>query len=381
MVTHIFTSSGNARPLPSPARHLRWLLVLLCALCLPQLTTAQAVRAQANAPYSTTTAPSGSAAGGDSSANSDAPLPAERTITYTDAVILGIVEGLTEYLPVSSTGHLILVNHLLGLDSDAPLLKADGQPLLVGKGEEAEPFTLQNATDAYIIIIQFGAIAAVVVLYWRRLLGILQGLLGKNPNGLLLLRNLLLAFLPAAFIGLLLESWIDAVLFGVKPVLIALVGGAVLMLFVERLRKRRTAQAPIVGNRETAGPDLHELSPVQSLVIGLLQCIAMWPGTSRSMMTIVGGYVVGLNPVRAAEFSFLLGLITLSAASFYKALTVGPAMVQTLPSGPVVFGIFMAGVSALLAVRWFVYYLTRHGLSLFAWYRIALAIICALYLL
>src|SRR5690606_16000015 len=152
-------------------------------------------------------------------------------------------------------------------------------------------------------------------------------------------------------LGLLLEDWIDAVLFGVKPVLIALVAGAVLILIVENIRRRRLARTPNLVNSTTYGPDLHDLSLVQSLVIGLLQCVAMWPGTSRSMMTIIGGYVVGLNPVRAAEFSFLLGLITLSAASFYKTLTVGPAMAQTLPAGPVIFGLFAAGFSAALAVR------------------------------
>lgn len=325
------------------------------------------------------TAPAASATGAGPLEETQAHLPGDApTVTYTDALILGIVEGLTEYLPVSSTGHLILAEHLLGLDQEIPLVRNDGQPMLLKDGEA---FTLKQAVDAYLIIIQFGAILAVIILYWRRLLEILQGLLGKNPRGLLLLRNLIAAFLPAVIIGLLLEDWIDSVLFGVKPVLIALVGGAVLMLIVENIRKRRMAKAPITANSEASGPDLHELSLPQSVVIGLLQCVAMWPGTSRSMMTIVGGYLVGLNPVRAAEFSFLLGLITLSAASFYKTLTVGPAMAQTLPAGPVIFGIFMAGVSAVFAVRWFVGYLTRHGLGLFAYYRIALAIVCAIFLL
>lgn len=379
MATDTTVTSSTNRALRGNCITALLLFLATSLLCSAQ----QAVPATAHTPApASPSATAGTPAVSITAADSaEAEADARRMITYTDALVLGVVEGLTEFLPVSSTGHLILADRLLGLDSDEPLLKADGQPLMVGKPGEEEPFTLSNAIDAYIIIIQFGAIAAVVVLYWRRLLSILQGLLGKNPHGLLLLRNLVLAFLPAAVIGLILEDWIDAVLFGVKPVLIALVAGAILMLAVEALRKRRTAQAPIVGNKETAGPDLHELSPVQSLVIGFLQCIAMWPGTSRSMMTIVGGYIVGLNPVRAAEFSFLLGLITLSAASFYKTLTVGPAMAQTLPAGPVIFGLFVAGVSAVIAVRWFVHYLTRHGLTLFAWYRIALAVICAIYLL
>ncbi|MBC2593119.1 undecaprenyl-diphosphate phosphatase [Ruficoccus amylovorans] len=297
-------------------------------------------------------------------------------MTYMDGLILGIVEGVTEYLPVSSTGHLILTNRFLGLDVPLPLLDDEGQ-LIPGKridpatGEPA-PFTLEEAANAYAIIIQGGAIIAVVILYWKRLWSIVEGLLGKNRNGLLLLRNLMAGFLPAAFLGLLLDDFIESVLFGVWPVVIALVGGAFLMLGVERWRRaRHGSSAP------ESGPDLHELSIRQSLLVGLLQCVAMWPGTSRSMMTIVGGYVVGLSPARAAEFSFLLGLITLSAASAYKALSLGPQMLAALDLGPVLFGIVVATVAAAFAVKWLVSYLTRHGLALFAWYRLALAAVVA----
>lgn len=298
------------------------------------------------------------------------PEPPARQFTYTDAAILGIVEGLTEYLPVSSTGHLILTNAALGLDSDAPLPDRNGDILWIedsASDDGQRPFTLANAADAYAIIIQFGAILAVVILYWKRLLTILMGILGKDPNGLHLLKNLIVAFLPAAVLGLLLDDWIEAALFGILPVVIALVAGALLMLAVEfwHRRKRRDAS--------DAGPDLHELNTRQCLVVGFLQCIAMWPGTSRSMMTIVGGYLVGLSPVRAAEFSFLLGLITLSAASAYKALSVGPQILQAVPLGPLLLGILVAALSAALAVKWLVSFLTRHGLSLFAWYRLGLA--------
>ncbi|WP_221773336.1 undecaprenyl-diphosphate phosphatase [Ruficoccus amylovorans] len=305
-----------------------------------------------------------------------ASTPTATGLTYMDGLILGIVEGVTEYLPVSSTGHLILTNRFLGLDVPLPLLDDEGQ-LIPGKridpatGEPA-PFTLEEAANAYAIIIQGGAIIAVVILYWKRLWSIVEGLLGKNRNGLLLLRNLMAGFLPAAFLGLLLDDFIESVLFGVWPVVIALVGGAFLMLGVERWRRaRHGSSAP------ESGPDLHELSIRQSLLVGLLQCVAMWPGTSRSMMTIVGGYVVGLSPARAAEFSFLLGLITLSAASAYKALSLGPQMLAALDLGPVLFGIVVATVAAAFAVKWLVSYLTRHGLALFAWYRLALAAVVA----
>jgi undecaprenyl-diphosphatase len=301
---------------------------------------------------------------------SDANESPTRQFTYSDAAILGLVEGITEYLPVSSTGHLILTNAALGLDSETPLLNRDGEILWIEDSESADgqrPFTLSNAADAYAIIIQFGAILAVVILYWKRLLTILMGVLGKDPDGLRLLRNLVVAFLPAAGFGLLLDDWIEAALFGIIPVVIALVAGSLLMLAVEFWHRRKNS------NKPQSGPDLHELSTRQCLTVGCLQCLAMWPGTSRSMMTIVGGYLIGLSPVRAAEFSFLLGLITLSAASAYKALSVGPQILQTVPLGPLLLGIAVATVSAALAVKWLVTFLTRHGLSLFAWYRLGLA--------
>lgn len=293
-------------------------------------------------------------------AGSSEGRPAE--LTYADALVLGVVEGLTEYLPVSSTGHLILANRFLGLDSDRPLETAPVHP-----GEE--PKTLRDAANAYAIIIQGGAILAVVIVYWRRLLDIAAGVLGRSASGLRLFRNLVVAFLPAAFLGLLLEDWIDRHLFGPLPVVNALVAGAFLMLAVERWRRRR-------GGPETfsEGPDLHELSVSKSLLIGLMQCLAMWPGTSRSMMTIVGGYLAGLSPARAAEFSFLLGLITLTAASGYKTVSDGRWMMEALDLGPVLVGIAAATVFAALSVKWLVGYLSRHGLAVFAWYRIVLAL-------
>ncbi|MGJ3242943.1 MAG: undecaprenyl-diphosphate phosphatase [Opitutales bacterium] len=328
-------------------------------------------------------------------ADRSAPEPIERAdaLGYGDAVILGAVEGITEYLPVSSTGHLILTNRLLGLDAPAPVLGSDGEPVWLRKPGTAEPadpgraYTLKEAADAYVIIIQAGAIAAVALLYRRRLLGVANGLLGRNRTGRRLGINLVLAFLPAAVLGLLLDDWISARLFGTGPVLIALVAGAILMLLVEHRRRRRQgiriARGPLrqiidlrsasSGEWEDEGPDLHELNTRQCLLIGLLQCVAMWPGTSRSMMTIVGGYLVGLRPRRAAEFSFLLGLITLTAAAGYRVMTDGAHMVRVLTPGPLLAGGVVAFVTAAAAVSWLVSWLTRHGLSLFAWYRIALA--------
>ena len=299
-------------------------------------------------------------------------------LTYSDALILGIVEGITEYLPVSSTGHLILSNHLLGLNSDTPLSDRNGNWVMVeNKDGPPQPFTLANAADAYAIIIQFGAILAVLLIYWQRILTILLGLLGKDPQGILLLRNLIVAFMPAAVLGLLLDDFIESTLFGIYPVVAALIAGAILMLIVTRWHKVKHPGENISDETDNS-PDLHELSIKQCLAIGFLQCIAMWPGTSRSMMTIVGGYLVGLSPIRAAEFSFLLGLVTLSAASAYKTLSVGPLIVQTVPIGPILLGVLVATISAAIAVKWLLNFLHHHGLSLFAWYRIGLAIMVLL---
>lgn len=294
----------------------------------------------------------------------------EPILGWMDAFWLGLVEGVTEYLPVSSTGHLILTNELLGLNTEAPAYTPEGETIYLREPSGEDPgvvMTVEDAANAYAIVIQAGAIAAVLFLYWGRVWKVLQGMCGRSREGFLLGRNLILAFLPAVFFGLLLDDWIETKLFGVRPVALALFVGGLLMLGVEALRKRGR-----LGSAD-GGPDLHELSMKRALIIGLLQCIAMWPGTSRSMMTIVGGYLVGLSPVRAAEFSFLLGLITLTAAAAYKALQSGPQMVAAFSLPTVLFGCVVAFVSAAVAVRFLVAWLTKHGLGLFAWYRIALA--------
>lgn len=303
-----------------------------------------------------------------------APGESAASLGYREALILGLVEGITEYLPVSSTGHLVLTNELLGLADDTPLFDEAGAPIL---DSDEQPYTLGRAADAYAIIIQAGAILAVAVLYWGRLWGVAMGFLGRDPQGLRLGLNLLVAFLPAAVLGLLLDDLIESLLFAPIPIAIALAAGAVLMWAVERRRARRQKANP---DAVSEGPDLPELSYRQCLIIGFLQCVAMWPGTSRSMMTIVGGYVVGLSPKRAAEFSFLLGFITLSAAAGYKTLKDGRDMLQVLDLGPLLFGTLVAFVSAALAVKWLVGYLSRHGLALFAWYRLGLAVLVVLLL-
>jgi len=279
-------------------------------------------------------------------------------LEWWQAVILGLVEGITEYLPISSTGHLILASSLMGLDT-------------------AER---KASVDAFTIVIQGGAIIAVLGLYWPSVLRMLRGLIGRDRPGLRLLINLFIAFLPAAFFGLLLDDYIDHYLFSIGPVLFALGAGAFYMMIVDLWSQGRLSAPRPWRAREM---EVFDISARQALFIGLLQCIAMWPGTSRSMMTITGGMLIGLKPKQAAEFSFLLGLPTLGAATFYKLAKnlktshdLGTEnLFAQLGVVPCIIGVVVAAISAALAVRWLVTFLNRHGLTLFAWYRLALCVV------
>jgi undecaprenyl-diphosphatase len=308
-------------------------------------------------------------------ARAAAPLPAgapAAELHTSDAIILGVIEGVTEYLPISSTGHLIIASHFLGLESDTPLVGRDGQPLWYKKPSpkrpHGEPLTVKLAADTYNVVIQFGAIAAVALLYWAPLWSMVRGLFGRDPAGLRLLTHVIIAFVPAAALGFLLHDWIDENLFSVGAVIVAQVAGAGLMFFAEAWRKR---------NHSPDGTAQNELTPKSAAGVGALQCLALWPGTSRSMTTIVGGYFAGLDPRRAAEFSFILGFVTLSAATLYKSYRSGAAMIQVFGWSHVLLGCIVATVVAAVCVRFLVRWLTRHGLGVFAWYRIAVAVVLA----
>ena len=293
-----------------------------------------------------------------------------RALSYADATVLGLVEGITEFLPISSTGHLILATHALGLNIQEPALDRDGRPLWLeapdpAAGTPGRPFTVKAAADTYSVAIQAGAIAAVAILYWGRIVAILAGLVGRNPAGLRLLRNIAIAVAPAVVAGLTLDDWIEAKLFSPGTVAAALIVGAVIMVAADRRQQARGPEAPDL--------DPADMSPRQALLIGILQCGALWPGMSRSMMTIVGGYIAGLRPARAAEFSFLLGLPTLTGAAFYKTYKTGGLTLEAFGAGPLAWGALVAAISAAVAVAWLVRFLTRHGLGLFAWYRVVLA--------
>ena len=298
-------------------------------------------------------------------------VPAQEVFNVKNAAILGVVEGLTEYLPVSSTGHLILTNSALGLKSKDALVRRDGDGLVLDR--DGSVFSVEEAADAYSIIIQFGAIVAVLFAYWGRCTGTFVGALRRDPASLRLTRNLIVAFVPAAGLGFIFSDKIEELLFNPVTVAIALVVGGVLMLVVDRRQKRCAAGTPANAVGEEPGPDLQDLSVRQSLTIGAMQCLALWPGMSRSMATIVGGYVAGLSPRRATEFSFLLGLVTLSAASIYKTLKCAEQMLASFGAGVSALGLAVAFVAAFASVKWMVEWISRHGLSAFAWYRFALA--------
>jgi undecaprenyl-diphosphatase len=287
--------------------------------------------------------------------------PAPRPDAW-DALVLGLVEGVTEFLPVSSTGHLIIANRVLGLD----------RPELVGTDRDGQPMTLKDAADTYAVLIQVGAIAAVAILYWSKLSQILAGLSGRDPAGLRLLRNLFLACLPPVVAALLAKDFIKTHLFSVQTVAYALLVGAALMAYAEWWRRRREAEAPAGAYARELAPS--ELGIGQALIVGAVQCLALWPGMSRSMSAMVGGYFVGLRPARAAEFSFLLGLPLLGAAAAKDTLDGGAAVVAAFGWANLLLGLLVAFVSAALAVKLFVGALTRLGLAPFALYRVVLAL-------
>ncbi len=279
----------------------------------------------------------------------------EDLLTWWEAAILGVVEGLTEYLPISSTGHLLITARLLGLPDE--------------KGSAG-----LEAVNTYVIAIQFGAIVAVAGLFWRRFADMLTGLVGRSPAGRRLLVNLVIAFLPAAVLGLAFDDAIEEALFGPWPIVLAWIGGGILILVLERTGRIPDRGIPDAEpGSEEGGDALAAISNRQALVIGLAQCAALLPGTSRSLATILGALLVGVALPAAVEFSFLLGFATLSAATAYKLAADGGTLVEQFGVVDPLIGALFAFVSAVLAIKWLITYLERHDLSIFAWYRFVVA--------
>jgi undecaprenyl-diphosphatase len=255
--------------------------------------------------------------------------------TLLTALFLGIVEGLTEFLPVSSTGHLIVAGSLAGYT-----------------GEQAKVFE---------IVIQAGAILAVCWEYRARLVMVLRGL-ASEPRAQRFAVNLVVAFLPAAIVGLAFGKAIKAHLFAPVPVACAFVAGALVILWVERRQKARPAAVRIGSVDDMTWPD--------ALKVGCAQCFALIPGTSRSGATIIGGMLFGLSRVAATEFSFFLAIPTLFAATAYS-LWKDAALLGTGALPAFCVGFVAAFVAAFACVRWLIRYVSHHDFVPFAWYRIA----------
>ena len=251
------------------------------------------------------------------------------------AIILGIVEGVTEFLPVSSTGHLILATELMGFDS--------------------------AKWDAFNVIIQLGAILAIVVLYWRTFWAVLEGLIQRNPISWKFVRNILIGFLPSAVLGVILIKYIEALLGAPKVVAFMFILGGIAIILIERWAKR----SDIVGVAEM---------PIRTAVgIGIAQCLAMVPGVSRSGATIMGALSLGVERRTAAEFSFflaiptMLGATTLELAKHHDEIMAGA---HGVGFGTVAVGFVVSFVVAIVVVRAFIHYISKHGFAPFAWYRI-----------
>ncbi len=254
-------------------------------------------------------------------------------------ILLGIVEGVTEFLPVSSTGHLILAGALLGLP---------------------------EADAVFDIVIQLGAILAVVVLFWRRFVRVAHGLLRRDPQAIAFTRNVLLGFLPAAVVGAVAYKAIKAVLEApvIAPmvVAIALIVGGIAILFIERVAPPARTDSVESMTWRTA------------LSIGVVQCLAMIPGVSRSGATIMGARSMGVGRETAAEYSFFLAIPTMLGAT---ALTLWKARHELSGAhlNSIAIGFVISFVVAMVVVRWFMRVVTRHGFQPFAWYRIIAGIV------
>jgi undecaprenyl-diphosphatase len=248
-------------------------------------------------------------------------------LNLIQAILIAIVEGITEFLPVSSTGHMIIAQKLLGVEDD-PFVKA------------------------YIINIQFGAILSVVVLYWKRFFQSLDFYF-----------KLFVAFIPAAILGVLFNDKIDMMLESVEVVAITLLLGGIVLVFIDKWLNPKEEVL---------------ITFPKAFIIGLVQCISMIPGVSRSAATIIGGMTQGLTRKQAAEFSFFLAVPTMFGASvlkLYKGLSEHPEIFSGNNLTTLLVGNAVAFIVAMLAIRFFIGFLTKHGFKVFGWYRIGLGIV------
>jgi undecaprenyl-diphosphatase len=265
-------------------------------------------------------------------------------VLLAKAALMGIVEGLTEFLPISSTGHLILAGALLGFDD-----------------EKAKVFD---------IAIQTGAIFAVVLVYWQKLKSTALGL-STQPQARALVRNVLIAFLPAVVLGLLFGKAIKAHLFTPEVVASTFILGGFIILWAER---RQAAADDVQTGTFSRVQTVDDLSALDALKVGLVQCLAMVPGTSRSGATIIGGMLLGLSRQAATDFSFFLAIPTLIGAGAYSLYK--ERALLTMADAPMfVVGLVFSFISAWMCVRWLLRFVSTHSFVGFAYYRIAFGIV------
>ncbi len=268
-------------------------------------------------------------------------------VLLAKAAVMGVVEGLTEFLPISSTGHLILAGALLNFT-----------------GEKAKVFE---------IAIQTGAMFAVVWEYRARLARTFTGL-RSDPVAQRFARNLGIAFLPAAFFGLLLGKTVKEHLFHPIPVAMAFIVGGFIILWVEARHRKMFGERDLIGTRKARVESVDDMTALDALKVGLVQCLALIPGTSRSGATIIGGMVFGFSRKCATEFSFFLGIPTLMAAGAYSVWDKRAALdAGDLPMFAV--GLLFSFASAWLCIRWLLRYIATHTFVVFAWYRIVFGIV------
>ncbi len=255
---------------------------------------------------------------------------------------MGVVEGLTEFLPISSTGHLILAASLLNLRGDV--------------------------VKVFEIAIQTGAMFAVIWQYRERLSRTVTGL-GHDPQAQRFALNVLIAFIPAVVLGLAFGKAVKEHLFHPVPVAAAFIVGGLIILWVERRHRRLYGALDLAGERRARVETVDEMTPADALKVGLIQCVALIPGTSRSGATIIGGMVLGLSRRCATEFSFYLGIPTLMGAGAYSVWKDRALLsMDDLPMFAV--GLVFAFFSALLCIRWLIRFVSTHDFTWFAWYRI-----------
>jgi undecaprenyl-diphosphatase len=262
-------------------------------------------------------------------------------ILMLKALVIGIVEGITEFLPISSTGHMIIAGNLINFQA---------------------PKYPKAYVDMFEVVIQLGAILAIIVLYWKKIKDSLMNIM-PGKWGFKLWFNIIVAFIPSAIIGLLLHKFIEDRLFNAITVSLALIIGGFLMILMENKYRR--------GNKTKS---IENVNIVQAFKIGCFQCLALWPGMSRSASTIIGAWVSGLNTVAAAEFSFFLAIPTMIAASGYSLLK-ERAVMNASQTIALIIGFVVSFIVALVVVEKFINFLKRKPMRIFAIYRIIVGVI------